>query len=936
MIVGLATGAVLSATLAAVTTGVTSAVAAEPAAAGVTGAAGYLAPYYTKGDLTGDQQLTQDDLDLLVPALGTVTADAGWAAVAPADYDADGVITMSDVTNASLRIMYDDGEFDLIEASAVDMQKALNAGVVTSVELTQDYLDRIAAYDSLTDTDHARALNSIITAGGQKALDAAAESDAARAANGGPRSMVDGIPILLKDNYDTEDMPTSAGTGSWTDNQTEDDAFMVAGLRDAGAVILGKASLDEFALGFASEYSAGLPAGTSKLVASPYVLSRTAGGSSGGTGASIAANLGAIGFGTDTGGSIRVPASYNQLVGIRPTVGLTSRDGIVPLALSQDTGGPIARSVSDAAIALDSVVGIDPNDPITSEQNGNVPDSYTKYLDPTALQGKRIGYLTTMVGTNATTVRLFNQAVLDLTAQGATVVPITTTALNATLNEGSGSTNEFKHDLDVYIANHLDADIPERTLRTIIDAGRMVPTRAATYNGRDNITPAQYATWMGTHNTAIANGEIATTALMDANTVDALIYPSGNPYATQGTNLRLSPNTGMPSVTVPMGQATSTETIPGAGVNLEFLGRNYTEGDLIGLTYAYEQATHFRTTPSLYPALAPTTPVTPKTAKRADGYTVAVSDSEVEIGDEVTVTVTADAATDLYAYDLAVDFDPSVLEYVDGSATTDVSGATYEDASDAATGEVSLVHTKLGTSPAAGGATTLTTMTFRAVAEGSTDVSAASLDAATSDATVTTTTDLASAPVSVDLLAAPVATTAPTVAGQATVGYLLRATGGEWDVADTTLSYRWLRDGAQIPGATDTTYRLTPADAGATISVLVDATATDHAVGQATSESTSAVAKATTTTKWTLTPAKPKAGVKPVAKVVVSAPGITPTGTVKVTYAGKVVKAAVKVVNGKVSVTLPQKKKGSYSLRVVFTPDAGFKTSLKVAKVTVR
>ncbi len=151
-------------------------------------------------------------------------------------------------------------------------------------------------------------------------------------------------------------------------------------------------------------YTTGVAAGSSEPVASPYALTRTAGGSSGGTGASIASNLGAIGFGTDTGGSIRVPASYNQLVGVRPTVGLASRDGIVPLALSQDTGGPITRSVSDAAIALDEVVGVDPADPVTAEQDGRVPDSYTRFLDDDALEGARIGYVPSMVGTNATTV----------------------------------------------------------------------------------------------------------------------------------------------------------------------------------------------------------------------------------------------------------------------------------------------------------------------------------------------------------------------------------------------------------------------------------------------------------------------------------------------------------------------------------------------------
>jgi amidase len=597
---------------AVLTVGTTGPASSEEAAAAAEGDGVYLAPYYTQGDLTGDDAITKDDVDLLVAALGTDETDAGWAAVEAADYDADGEISMTDVADLAQRVIYDDGPFDLVEATAVEMQAAMNAGVVTSVELTQDYLDRIAAYDAKTfEATGTRALNSIVVTGGEDALAAAAASDAYRAEHGGPRSMLDGLPILLKDNYDTEDMPTSAGTGGWKNNQTSDDAFMVKGLRAAGAVILGKASLDEFALGFSSQFSTNSPAGSALSIASPYNLSQTAGGSSGGTGASIAANLGAIGFGTDTGGSIRVPSSYNQLVGIRPTVGLASRDGIVPLALSQDTGGPIARSVSDAAIALDAVTGVDPNDDITEEQVGHVPASYTSYLDPTALEGKRIGYVTSMVpGTNtannAATKRLFDQAVLDLQAQGATIVPITTSALTATLNEPSGSTNEFKHDLTAYVDQHLDPTVEQRDLAALLAGGQMVPGRSSTYTSRNNITEQQYQTWMGTHLAAIATGEAAVNTLFAENSLDALVYPSGVPYGTFSTNMRLSPNTGMPSISVPMGQTVAADSVgagAGAGVNLELLGPSYSEGMLIGFAYDYEQATHHRTTPSLFPAL---------------------------------------------------------------------------------------------------------------------------------------------------------------------------------------------------------------------------------------------------------------------------------------------------------------------------------------------
>ncbi|ARJ06405.1 amidase [Cnuibacter physcomitrellae] len=602
----LAASGLLSALVAGAVIATPAAATAAPAAPAAEAA--MLAPYYTELDLTGDDQVTAADLAVVSAHLGATSASPDWASVEAADVDADGTITVLDLAAVSQRMIYDDGPFDLIEASSVDMQAAMNAGVTTSVEITQEYLDRIAAYDRVQVDASGRPLNSIITTSGV-ALAAAAQADATRASEG-MTSMLLGVPIVLKDNYDTLDMPTTGGCGCWDGNQTTTDAAMVSGLRADGAIILAKASLDEFAYGFVSEFSAGLPAGQSLLVASPYNTNRSAGGSSGGTGAAIAANLGGIGFGTDTGGSIRVPSSYNQLVGIRPTVGLTSRDGIIPLALSQDTGGPIARSVTDAAVALDAVTGVDPADPITAEQAGKVPDSYTSYLDPTALKGARIGYVPSMIGSNATDVRLWAQAKATLEAQGAEVIAVTPpSGFAAVLNETSGSQNEFKHDLNQYIANHLDPDVAAQSIQGILASGKYVPSRASTYTSRDRVTEEQYQAWAGptgSHTTAIATGNAVVTAMMDAQDLDALVYPSGTPYGTQSTNLRLSPNTGMPSVTVPMGQAIAADnTITGAGVNLEFLGRDYAEGTLIGLTYAFEQATHARTTPPLYPALEP-------------------------------------------------------------------------------------------------------------------------------------------------------------------------------------------------------------------------------------------------------------------------------------------------------------------------------------------
>ena len=733
-----------------------AALAAGPASAapegrpGTASAGAYLAPYYTEADLTGDDRVTDADVSVLEKALGTRKGAAGWSAVAAADLDGDGVITVADVAALAQRELYDDGTFDLVEASAVDIQAALNAGVVTSVQITKDYLDRIAAYDHTAagGTDHG--LNSILTTA-PDALAQAAASDARRAA-GTSRGMLDGIPVVLKDNYDTADMPTTAGCECLRANQTSDDAFMVTGLRDAGAVVLGKASLDEFATGFSSEYSLGTrkadgTMGAAIKVYSPYNLTKTAGGSSGGTGASIAANLAAIGFGTDTGGSIRDPSSYNQLVGVRPTVGLTSRDGIVPLALTQDTGGPLARSVSDAAVALDAVVGADANDAVTAAQAGKVPASYTSYLDPDALEGARFGYLPSTVGTNATVKRLFDQAVVDLEAQGATVVdlskdPATPTAAADVATIGgisSGSTNEFKANLNVYLTQHAGSGVPYKTLTDLVADNLVDPSYSAQYKTRNAVTDAQYQAWMTQHTADITKSHATLTADLDAADVDALIYPTTGQYTTQGTNLRLSPNTGMPAVTLPMGQSDAsldgTAAVAGAGVNLELLGRKFDEGPLLGLAYAYEQATHHRTTPASYGALAGDVVAGPGTDDDAAGdgsvaLTTSAS-SKVRTGETFTVTVAQDAA-DLYAYRASVDYDDKDLRLVKVE-----SGTTGTDDVAQAAGSVTLTHTKRGSSPSAEGATDLVTLTFQAVHAGRASIALTGLTTVTSKAVAT-------------------------------------------------------------------------------------------------------------------------------------------------------------------------------------------------------
>ena len=278
--------------------------------------------------------------------------------------------------------------FDVQEKSIAELQAALTAGTVTSRSLVLAYLARIRAYDLLGPQ-----LNSMI-AMNPKVLEAADALDRERAA-GRVRGPLHGIPIVIKDNYETSDMPTTGATLALTGFMTGRDAFQVKRLRDAGAVIIGKTNLHELAAGITTISSLG---GQTR---NPYDPTRNPGGSSGGTGAAVAANFAAAGMGSDTCGSIRIPAANNNLFGLRGTIGLSSRDGIIPLSHSQDIGGPLARTVTDLATMLDVTVGADPADAISQASAGHIPPSYRELLKADALKGVRIGVLKNLFGTAA-------------------------------------------------------------------------------------------------------------------------------------------------------------------------------------------------------------------------------------------------------------------------------------------------------------------------------------------------------------------------------------------------------------------------------------------------------------------------------------------------------------------------------------------------------
>ncbi|MEI5671980.1 MULTISPECIES: cohesin domain-containing protein [unclassified Nocardioides] len=318
-------------------------------------------------------------------------------------------------------------------------------------------------------------------------------------------------------------------------------------------------------------------------------------------------------------------------------------------------------------------------------------------------------------------------------------------------------------------------------------------------------------------------------------------------------------------------------------------------------------------------------------AAALDGYGIEVSADEVVVGDTVTVKVTATDVSDLYAYDLKLAYDADVLDYVDDSASTDLTGSTYGLES---AGAVEVVHTKLGTSPAATGPVTLAEVTFTAVGVGPAAVSAPSLETVTTARTSTTTTGIGVIPVEALAKAAPVATTAPKVSGTVRVGRTLAVSGGSWDVSGVSLAYQWRRAGRPVAGATGRSYVLRPADADALVDVVVSAAKKDHVTGSATAAA-GTVARATTSTR-VAAPRTVKKGKRPTVRIAVASSGITPAGTVKVTYGGKVVKAAATLKNGKVTVTLPRKKAGSYRLKVVYRPAVGFTASSKTVTVRVR
>ena len=489
-------------------------------------------------------------------------------------------------------------KFDLMEATVAQIHAAMREGTLTCRELVEAYLDRIEAYDQ-----KGPAINSVITIN-PHALGEADACDAYFEANGEFCGPLHGIPVMLKDNFNTVDMQTTAGSVALKGWVPPTDSFVTKRIRDSGAIILAKTNLHEFAI-----WGESISSILGQAV-NPYDPTRTPGGSSGGTGATIASNIGVIGLGTDTINSIRSPASANSLVGIRPTIGLVSRAGIVPYSLTQDTAGPICRTVEDAARCLDVIAGYDPDDAETSWCIGKIPASYLDSLNVDGMKGRRIGVLKSLFGKeeiNSSTNEVLRNAMKVFEENGATLVPIEDDIDQPWLtSETSVHLDDFEHDLNGYL-DKLPPEWPIHSMREVLEKGLFHPFSEG--NMRDamklGVGTPRYLEKM--YNKIGVRTHIL--KIMADLQLDAMIYPhqqqlvckiGGNQQQRNGV---LCSSTGFPSIAVPAGFAPDENAPIGVPVGMEIIGRPWSEPLLIEIAYSFEQHSHFRRPPVSTPAL---------------------------------------------------------------------------------------------------------------------------------------------------------------------------------------------------------------------------------------------------------------------------------------------------------------------------------------------
>jgi amidase len=505
----------------------------------------------------------------------------------------------------------------VVDLGITDILALLESGKSTSVALTQEYLDRIAAYDDPYADQPG--LAAVILAN-PDALATAATLDAERAA-GDLRGPLHGVPILVKDNYATFDMPTTAGSASLRTYQTEVDSTAVQRLRDAGAIIIAKTNMSEFA--WHGTYTLSSERGRTN---NAYNQANSASGSSGGTGAAVAASFGPAGLGTDSCGSIVGPSAHESLVGYRPTMGLTSVAGIVPLSIRQDVSGPMTKTVTDAALLMEVLAGYDPADPLTEIADEQSTDEYVAGLSDTALEGKRIGYVQYDYTAEeqarpgfAEQIALFDQAVADLEAQGAVIVPVpdfTHEFVSGTLK--SGGWTDMRSSINTFFAT-TEATWPEG-LASLTEPADALTFEDVIADGGSSLTQGDIDYFLAgedipnpTYDAAVAEQD-AGKAAMDQYFVDrdldALAMPTSAGSATPdwaGTTFcDVGANTGIPTVSLPAG-FTST----GEAAGLELAAPRSQDAELLAMSYDYEQATLHRVAPSTTPELAHAIPAEP-------------------------------------------------------------------------------------------------------------------------------------------------------------------------------------------------------------------------------------------------------------------------------------------------------------------------------------
>jgi amidase len=479
-------------------------------------------------------------------------------------------------------------EIEILELTIPQIQEALRTKKMTSVELVKMYLDRIQQFDK-----NGPSINSVLTIN-QDALEIAEKMDRER--GGAQQGPLYGIPVLLKDNIETKDhMPTTAGAIALKDNYAAEDSWVAKKLREAGAIILGKTNMSEWAYFMSTKAPSGY-SGIGGQVLNPYGLqdfpAESVGGSSSGSGASIAANLAVVAIGTETSGSILSPSSSNSIVGIKPTVGLVSRTGIIPLAMSQDTAGPMARTVTDAAITLGVLTGVDPTDPITETSNGKALTDYTQHLNADSLKGARIGYDDSFFYGSDEDVEeqkcIIEEAIELMKAQGAIVENVTIPQSDLTSDV---LFYEFKHNVNHYLKTTSDS-VKVKSLEDVIRFNEEEPEMRMKFNQallvesqNKSVSLEDPGYIKARENDLKYSKELGIDKVMEEHRLDALLFANNFGAA-------LPAKAGYPSITVPAGYMSS-----GMPVGVTFSSLAFSEPRLIELAYSYEQHSKKRVPP---------------------------------------------------------------------------------------------------------------------------------------------------------------------------------------------------------------------------------------------------------------------------------------------------------------------------------------------------